>query len=70
MRRFEFECLLGCDVGDVVGEDCNLRRNERCLDSECDGVVCAACLYYPPNIDTYRRWEAAGCPIAQEGGEG
>jgi len=59
MRRFEFEGL----VGDVVGKDCKRRMGTRCWDSECDGVACAVCLYYPPNLDTFRRWEAAGCPV-------
>jgi len=75
MRRFEFEGLIGFDVGEVVGFDCGDRSLGCCnyFFPSCNiapKVPCHDCLFYLHNLDTYRRWEAAGCPIAQEGGEG
>jgi len=75
MKRGTWEGLTVFDIGEVAGADCR-RRNVRSCDSvqyehnfACNAypsVACSNCLFgYPANLDAFRRWEAAGCPVEE-----
>ena len=74
MKRGTWEGLTVFDIGEVAGESCSARSAKSCtaVASNCSVapvISCEQCGFSCRRIDAFRRWEAAGCPIVQEGGE-
>jgi len=74
MKRGIWEGLTVFDVGKQEGAFYRARQAASCnaVAPNCSvepAISCEQCGFSCRRIDVFRRWEAAGCPIEQEGGE-